>query len=133
MRSRFDSRVVRPRQRRTSTPRPIATAAPSVASAIAPAQTILVALLALILEGHRDLRAVTFDLPVLERYGELLHLGHAKIADRLGRALDRRGRGLLPRLGARAHQLDDFVHAFRHWSLRVRCCVGRKETTYCHA
>src|ERR1041385_1724839 len=46
--------------------------------------------LAFVLERHPDLGAIALDLAVLQRHVELRDLGLAQIAQRRGRALDRR-------------------------------------------
>src|ERR1035437_3873423 len=69
------------------------------------------------LERHVHLRAITLDLAVLHLDVEFLDLRDTQIAERLGRAVHGRCRGLLPRVCARAHQLDDLVDALRHLGL----------------
>src|SRR3954451_2698962 len=63
------------------------------------------------LERHFQLGAEQLDLAVLELHVLRRDLGDAQVAERLRRALDGGARRLLPRLAARADELDDFVDA----------------------
>src|SRR6476469_4915353 len=69
---------------------------------------------ALVLEGELDLRAVRADLTVFDLEVQLRHLRDAQVPERRRRPGDRGGRRLLPRFGAGPHQLDDLVDALRH-------------------
>src|SRR5579859_4465189 len=68
----------------------------------------------LILEREPHFRAIALDLAILEMAIQLRHLGHAQIAQRLPRALDRGLGRFLPRLRGCTDQLDDLVDALRH-------------------
>src|SRR4051812_44990087 len=63
------------------------------------------------LERHLQLGPEQLDLAVLELHVLRRDLGDAQVAERLRRALDGGPRRLLPRLAARADELDDFVDA----------------------
>src|SRR5918994_2584641 len=69
---------------------------------------------AFVLEGELQLGAVGRDLALLDDQVLLDDLGDAQVAQRLGRAIDRRLCRQLPGLGAGAYKLDDFVDAVRH-------------------
>src|SRR5262249_22128440 len=71
---------------------------------------------ALVLEAQLNLGAIGADLAVLELEVELGDLRDPQIAQRLRRFRDRSRGGLLPRLGAGPHQLDDLVDALGHGS-----------------
>src|SRR5262245_55392522 len=79
----------------------------------------------LVLERHLHLRPVGADLAVLDLEIEIRHLGDAQIAQALRGRRDRRRRSLLPRLGARADQLDDLVDALAHRFLLEKTPAAR--------
>src|SRR5207237_10070177 len=68
-------------------------------------------LLALVFERQVQAGAKAGDLSILDRDVELDHLGHPQIAERPRRRLDRSLGRRLPRIGPRAHQLPDPIHA----------------------
>src|SRR5215216_4685199 len=65
----------------------------------------------LVFERHLELGSEQLDLAVFELHVLRRDLGDAQVAERLRRALDGGPRRLLPRLAARADELDDFVDA----------------------
>src|SRR4051794_26716072 len=86
------------------------------------------------LERHLQLGPEQLDLAVLELHVLRRDLGDAQVAERLRRALDGGPRRLLPRLAARADELDDFVDAvgghallpgFRHRDGRTAAAIWR--------
>src|SRR6476620_4668931 len=89
-------------------------------------------LVALVLEGELDLRAVRADLTVFDLEVQLRHLRDAQIPERRRRPGDRGGRRLLPRFGAGPDQLDDLVDALRHGAPPTRdprpTLAGREPT-----
>src|SRR5215207_483016 len=65
----------------------------------------------LVFERHLQLGAEQLDLTVLELHVLRRDLGDTQVAERLRRTLDGGPRRLLPRLAARADELDDLVDA----------------------
>src|SRR5438552_2230107 len=76
-------------------------------------------LLALVFERQVQAGAEAGDLSILDRDVELDHLGHPQIAERPRRRLDRSLGRCLPRIGARAHQLRDPIHAVSHLAVSL--------------
>ena len=69
----------------------------------------------LVLERDREAHAEVDHATVLDRDVLADDLGHAQVAYRLGRGLDRDPRRGLPRLAAHADDLGHAVHAVSHW------------------
>ena len=75
----------------------------------------LLVLVALVLEGHVDLRAIRGDLTVLQLEVHCDHFRDAELPHVICGSLHRVARGILPGRVAGADQLDDFVYAVGHY------------------